>query len=50
MERHVVKKEAFVEYCKRHEIGEEEEVEGRIVGDRTAMLAEIMKNLPEKDK
>ena len=35
---------------KKHEIGEEEEVEGRIVGDRTAMLAEIMKNLPEKDK
>ena len=35
---------------KRHELGDEEEVEGRIVGDRTAMLAEIMKNLPEKDK
>ena len=35
---------------KKHEIGEEEETEGRIVGDRTAMLAEIMKNLPEKDK
>jgi LPS O-antigen subunit length determinant protein (WzzB/FepE family) len=35
---------------KKHELGDEEEVEGRIVGDRTAMLAEIMKNLPEKDK
>ena len=35
---------------KKHELGNEEEVEGRIVGDRTAMLAEIMKNLPEKDK
>ena len=35
---------------KKHELGEEEETEGRIVGDRTAMLAEILKNLPEKDK
>ena len=35
---------------KKHELGDEEEVEGRIVGDRTAMLAEIMKNLPKKDK
>ena len=25
-------------------------IEGRIVGDRSAMLAEIMKNLDEKDK
>jgi len=36
---------------KKHEIGDEDEgIEGRIIGDRTAMLAEIMKNLPEKDK
>ena len=35
---------------KKHELGDEEETEGRIVGDRTAMLAEILKNLPEKDK
>jgi len=35
---------------KKHEIGDEEDIEGRIVGDRTAMLAEIMKNLDENDK
>ena len=35
---------------KKHEIGEEEDIEGRIVGNRSAMLAEIMKNLDEKDK
>lgn len=29
---------------------DEAEVEGRIVGDRTAMLAEIMKNMKENDK
>jgi len=35
---------------KKHEIGDEEDIEGRIIGDRTAMLAEIMKNLDENDK
>tara|TARA_B110001454_G_C12673911_1_gene414999 strand:+ start:137 stop:673 length:537 start_codon:yes stop_codon:yes gene_type:complete len=35
---------------KKHEIGDEEDIEGRIIGDRSAMLAEIMKNLDEKDK
>ena len=35
---------------KKHEIGEEEDVEGHIIGNRSAMLAEIMKNLDEKDK
>ena len=35
---------------KKHEIGDETETEGRIIGDRSAMLAEIMKNLDEKDK
>ena len=35
---------------KKHEIGDEVDTEGHIVGDRSAMLAEIMKNLDEKDK
>lgn len=35
---------------KKHEIGDEENVEGHIIGDRSAMLVEIMKNLDEKDK
>ena len=35
---------------KKHEIGDEEDIEGHIIGDRTAMLAEIMKNLDENDK
>jgi|TARA_A200000159_G_scaffold134319_1_gene132864 hypothetical protein len=43
--------DAYVQ-ARRREAGldEEEIAEGRIIGDRTAMLAEIMKNLPENDK
>ena len=43
--------DAYVQ-ARRREAGldEDEVAEGRIIGDRTAMLAEIMKNLPENDK
>ena len=41
--------DAYVQ-ARRREAGldEEEMAEGRIIGDRTAMLAEIMKKFPSK--
>jgi hypothetical protein len=45
-----MKEKELSEKMKEKYGGDEEPVEGRIVGDRTAMLAEIMKNMKENDK
>jgi hypothetical protein len=51
LEKDSEKIDAYVAKSNR-ELGldEDEGAEGRIIGNRSEMLAEIMKNLPEKDK